>query len=84
MMIQTSTISDKYQTVVPALVRRTLGIKRGQKVTWVVDLQTGSPVASVAPEKIDWAARLAGLGKGTWSNVDPQEYINSLRNEWQD
>ncbi len=27
--------------------------------------------------------KLRGLGKGIWDGVDAQEYVNSLRQEWQ-
>jgi len=27
-------------------------------------------------------AELHGLGKGLWEGVDAQEYVNSLRDEW--
>ena len=33
-----------------------------------------------APVKI---SQLQGLGKRVWRNVDPQQYIDSLRDEWE-
>lgn len=26
---------------------------------------------------------LYGLGKGVWSGVDPDQYVNELRDEWE-
>lgn len=82
-MIQTSTVSDKYQVVIPALIRRTMGVKRGQQMSWVIPYGSYMPVAMVGPEKVDWAKRLAGLGKGNWSGIDAQKYIDDFRNEWE-
>lgn len=82
-MIQTSTVSDKYQVVVPLAIRKALGVKKGQKIAWAFDKTSYFPLATVASEKIDWTKALAGIGKGTWSDMDPQEYINKLRDEWE-
>ena len=39
-----------------------------------VTLQEPSPVASLMS--------LQGLGKHLWKDIEPREYVNSLRNEW--
>ncbi|MBI3559281.1 AbrB/MazE/SpoVT family DNA-binding domain-containing protein [Candidatus Gottesmanbacteria bacterium] len=81
--MQTSTVSDKYQVVIPSAIRKALSVKKGQKITWAFDKMSYYPLATVASEKIDCARALAGVGKGTWSKIDPQEYINKLRDEWE-
>lgn len=83
MLNQTSTVSDKYQVVVPAKVREVLKIKKGQKIVWSVLRDTPLPEVLVSPANVDWAKSLAGIAKGTWADVDPQKYIDELRNEWE-
>jgi hypothetical protein len=39
------------------------------------------PEASVEKHSI---LELAGLGKEIWEGIDAQEYVNQLRNEWDD
>lgn len=83
MLLPTSSVSDKYQTVIPAAIRKVLKVKRGQRITWMLQPNAPWPTVSVTPAKIDWAKHLAGLGKGTWAGMDAQEYINKLRDEWE-
>lgn len=83
MTVQTSTVSDKYQTVVPTAIGKVLGVKRGQKITWTLQSNSPWPAASVTPAKIDWAKALRGIDKTTWKGIDAQEYINKLRDEWE-
>lgn len=49
----------------------------------LVKLLTDSIQQVEAPEKHS-ILELAGLGAEVWEGIDPQEYINQLRSEWDD
>lgn len=77
-----STLSSKYQVVVPAQIRRALGIDAGDTLMWQV-LQTGGQkkvVAEIKPK--NWTKYTRGLGKVIWDNIDIDQYIKQLRAEW--
>jgi AbrB family looped-hinge helix DNA binding protein len=71
-----STISTKYQVVIPLDIRRSLGLKPGQKVKFSVgkdkkvEIDTRSPVSM-----------LAGKYTGYWGDK-PEEYVRKIRDEW--
>ena len=39
-------------------------------------------VPDAAPRQQRRLSELRGLGKGIWQGIDAQEYVNRLRNEW--
>ena len=39
-------------------------------------------VAMLIPEPVDPVEELRGLGKEIWEGIDPQEYVDRLRDEW--
>lgn len=38
--------------------------------------------ARSAKQSIDAVRELKGLGKGLWKDIDPDQYIQNLRDEW--
>jgi len=77
-----STLSSKYQIVVPAKVRRELGVDAGDTIVWQV-VQTGNQkkvIAEVKPK--NWTKHTRGLGKDIWKDIDIDHYIKNLRAEW--
>lgn len=78
-----SVLSQKYQTVVPSSIRRTMGLRAGDKILWRVDHHGKYAKAIAEPAPKDWAAYTRGLGKDLWASVDIGQYINELRDEWQ-
>ncbi len=77
-------ISSKNQTVVPRKVRKALKLKPGDKLFWHV-IKVGKEYKILADkEPKNWAEYTRGLGKHTWKNVDIDEYIRNLREEWDD
>lgn len=84
MLIPTSSVSDKYQAVVPLVVRTGLGLSQGDRLTWQLKKTPAGPVALVRPKPKNWAAHLKGLGKGLWKGEDAQEYVNKIRDEWEE
>lgn len=78
----TTTISDKYQIVIPKNVRTPLGLKVGQKITMQVIPSTGGILLMPATKKnLAWYEQLVGLGEDVWAGIDPVEYVRSLREE---
>lgn len=78
-----STISPKYQTVIPAALRKMLNLKAGDRLIWRLIQTVGQPKILTEPLPKNWAQYTKGLGKDIWSNVDIDKYIESLRKEWQ-
>lgn len=74
-----TTVSDKYQIVIPKQIREKLAIKQRQKlVSYIV----GSHLV-LSPQNDSYAEKLAGLGKKLWQNIDPVEYIRRERQQWE-
>ncbi len=80
--IDRTVLSSRNQTVVPARIRRKLGLKKGDKLTWRL-VKIGNDYKIMAEsEPKSWAEYTLGLGKHTWKNVNIDEYIKNLRDEW--
>lgn len=77
-------ISSRNQTVVPAKVRHILGLKPGDKLTWKIVKVGNEPKIIAEKEPKSWAAYTRGLGKYTWKNINVDEYIKNLRQEWEE
>lgn len=78
-----STISPKYQIVVPAKIRKLLNLKAGDRIIWrLIQTQT-QPKVLAEPMPKNWAKYARGLGKNIWQNVDIDRYIQNLRQEWE-
>lgn len=80
MTITTSVkVSKRYQIAVPALARRLLNIRSGDRL--LVDVQDG--IIVLIPEPEDYTEAMAGLHREVWEGVDVQKYIDEERNSWQ-
>lgn len=77
-----STLSSKYQIVVPAKVRQALRVSAGDTLVWhVVHTRDQKKViAQVKPK--NWTKHTRGLGKAIWKDVPIDQYIKNLRDEW--
>lgn len=73
-----TTISPKYQIVIPKEVREKAKIKEGQKLN-VYSL--GDSIV-LTPKPKNYTEKMLGLGKEIWKNVDPLEYIRRERADW--
>lgn len=79
----TTTISDKFQIVIPKNVRTPLGLKVGQKVTMQPLVEQGMVLLMLPSKKTKpWYKQLRGLGKEVWDGIDPVTYVRALRDEW--
>jgi AbrB family looped-hinge helix DNA binding protein len=73
-------LNQKSQIVISKQIRKTLGLKPGDQLAAVVE---GNKIV-LRPKPKSPAARLRGLGKGTWENKTKVDaYIEKLRDEWQ-
>lgn len=80
--IQSTKISKRNQTVVPAAVRKSFNLKPGDKILWKIIYVGGSSKAIAEPAPKKWSKQSRGVGKALWKNINIDAYINNLRNEW--
>ncbi len=78
-----STLSTKYQTVIPSQVRKVLKLKAGDKIMWRVITNTVQPLVLAEPLTKNWASYTRGLGKNIWQKINIETYIQNLRQEWE-
>ena len=83
-LTKTSTITSKYQTVIPSAIRKSMGLKRQTKLVWRVLRKGKIPFVVVSPQSKNWTEYLSGLGKDIWTGIKVDDYINSLRDQWSD
>ena len=78
----TTTLSAKYQIVIPKAVRVKLGLRRGMKVRiYPVDEDR----AMIVSESSDIVSELRGLGKEVWQKLGgAYKYIKRERASWGD
>jgi AbrB family looped-hinge helix DNA binding protein len=73
------TLNQKSQIVISKNIRQRLGLKPGDQLAAVIE---GNKIV-LRPKPKNPAARLRGLGKGTWgSRAKIDAYIDKLRDEW--
>lgn len=78
-----STLSSKYQVVVPAQIRRALKVTAGDQILWRIAHLNDQVKAVAEPMPKEWGSYMRGLGRDLWKRVSIAQYIDSLRNEWQ-
>ena len=73
-------LNEKSQIVISKKIRKILGLKPGDQLTASVE---GDKII-LRPKPRSPAARLRGLGKGTWGNKTKIDaYLDKLRDEWE-
>ncbi len=73
-------LNQKSQVVISKKIRKILGLKPGDQLAAAVE---GNKIV-LRPKPKSAAARLRGLGKGTWGNrTKIDAYLDKLRDEWQ-
>ena len=68
-------VSSKFQIALPSSVRKRLGIQQGDEL--LVEVRGNHIVLMREPP--DYAAALAGLHADVWEGIDPQAYVEDLR-----
>ena len=73
-------LNEKSQIVISKQMRQALGLKPGDQLAAVVE----SDKIILRPKPKNPAARLRGIGKGTWGDrTKIDAYLDKLRDEWQ-
>jgi len=73
-------LNEKSQIVISKRMRQALGLKPGDQLAAVVE----SDKIILRPKPKNPAARLRGIGKGTWGDrTKIDAYLDKLRGEWQ-
>jgi len=73
--MKSSTVSSKYQVVIPKALRKDLDIKPGQKV--YLSIKNGK----LEMDTTSALDEVFGCMKGAWGK-DSDAYLRELRNEW--
>lgn len=79
-MTYTLTVSSQGQIIIPSRLRKTVGIKPGDKLTASVSNSMGSLEIRLKPGSADWIRRLAGSATGLYGDID--KYIERERASW--
>lgn len=82
-MVESSRLSRGNQIVIPAKIRRALGIKGGDELSWRLIPADKQAKVLVEPKPKSWAKYTKGLGKKVWKEVNIEQYIENLRREWE-
>jgi len=73
-------LNKKSQVVISKQMRKALGLKPGDQLAATVE---GDKIV-LRPKPKNPAARLRGLGKGTWGDrTKIDAYLDKLRDEWE-
>lgn len=79
-MMDTATVSSKYQIVIPKKARDVLAIKEGDKI--VFDYRDGMVVLLARPK--DFVEFSKGLGAELWREAGAGEHVEGERASWQE
>ncbi len=84
--MSTTTISSRGQVVIPRVLRKQAGLRKGLRLEWSLwgrDTIVGRKTSSTAKPMNwnEWARATAGLGKELWKNIDPVEYTREMRRD---
>ncbi len=81
-LTSTTRITSKYQTVIPADVRRQLKLRVHDQLSWQIVEGSSAPMIMVSPQQKNVRSRVFGLGKHVWKGVNVERYLKNLRSEW--
>lgn len=72
-------IGKRAQVVIPAVLRRQLGVQDGDVLHAEIDELGRLVLSRVDPDPV---ARLRAVGAGLWNGQDPVDHQRELRREW--
>jgi len=75
--METTTLSSKYQIVIPKNIRKKLSLSPREKLT--VSLSPDQTYLIVKPAIKNWTKHARGLGKKMWSQVDSAKYHQEFK-----
>lgn len=76
--MNTSTVSSKYQIVIPSALRKQLNIKPGQKISLEANVDESITVKPLNPLR-DLQSKYSGI----WGD-SPAAYVRAQRDQWDD
>lgn len=77
--VDTVKLGSRCQMVLPARIRKALGLSEGDEVLVTVS----GNAAVVVPKPKSYADRLMGLHRDVWQGVDPDAYVREERRSWE-
>ena len=75
-----SKIEDNSSMKIPEEILKKAGLKPGDDIIWYYDDINKQIILSEKPKS--FAKELRGLGKETWKDVNPTEYVQEERDSW--
>jgi AbrB family looped-hinge helix DNA binding protein len=69
-------VSSRYQIALPRIARQRLNIQAGDRL--LVDIQDGL----LLPQPQDYVARMSGLHREVWEDLDTADYLRQERDAW--
>lgn len=75
-----TTVSSKFQVVIPKEIREKAGLYEGQELQAHL-VEDGGILLS---KKMKWPDDYMSSLKDVWAGVDPVEYVRELRGQWED
>lgn len=79
LQIASSKLSKSNQLAAPALLRKYLDLKPGDKIIWSIDPAQKTAKVKAAPKF--WGTYMSGLGSNVWKGVNVEKYIRDLRKD---
>lgn len=80
--MQETTVSKKYQIVIPKKTREKVGLKEGQKV-YAYATKDNNILLSVK-RNLKWPDDYIGSEADIWKDIDVAEYLREERGSWDD
>ncbi|AKX93430.1 MULTISPECIES: AbrB/MazE/SpoVT family DNA-binding domain-containing protein [Neomoorella] len=78
-IIKTVKLGARCQMVLPAEIRKQLGIKKGDEII----IKIRGKKAIIEPKPKSYAEHLWGLHKEVWAGTDPDKYVKEERDQWE-
>ncbi|MEW6523078.1 MAG: AbrB/MazE/SpoVT family DNA-binding domain-containing protein [Bacillota bacterium] len=78
-LVETVRLGSRCQMVIPARIRKSLGLKEGDAVLITMVGRT----AVIVPRPASYSERLMGLHGELWRGVRPEDYVQQERQTWQ-
>ncbi len=79
MIVETVHLGSRCQMVLPARIRKALGLREGDEVL----VRKSGDVVLIVPKPASYAQQLRGLHREVWRGVDPDRYVREERESWE-
>lgn len=79
MVVETVHLGSRCQMVLPARIRKALGLQEGDEVL----VRKSGDVVVIVAKPASYARQLRGLHREVWVGVDPDRYVREERASWE-